>query len=101
MEKPSRLYITRRNGESFVIGDDVVVTLHRQPRGKTAIAEIRTGSDVQSLPIKFEVPFAPCPDVFVVVPQVGRRSTNLRVMVEAPRHIRILRSELLTRASPA
>lgn len=98
MDQISRLHISRKNGQSFLIGDHTTVTLFRQPRSQLITAEIQQKNGKRRrVNIQMGKTFYPCPDVAISVTPDGNRGSSLRVTIEAPRSIKILRSELVGR----
>lgn len=94
-----RLAFTRRNGESFQVGEDTLVTVYRRSNDREAKVEIiRADRTRQELRVKQQEPFYVHPEVEVRLTfDHGRGGT--KVLVTAPKNIRIMRSELVN-ASP-
>lgn len=90
----SRLIITRRIGESFLVGDTHKVTLLRNQRG--LYIKVETPAGGKTTPIRPDQPVEVMPNVVVEL-RKHRPDANAtyRVMVLAPRNIKIIRTELL------
>lgn len=92
---PSRLIITRRIGESFLVADTYMVTLIRNRHGLAL--RIDAGSNTKTIPTDVDKP-AHIMDNVIVELRVHREAatSTYRVMILAPREISVVRSELLT-----
>ena len=95
-----RLAFTRRNGESFQVGEDTLVTVYRRSSEREARVEIiRADRTRQELRVKQHEPFYVYPEVEVRLTFDHGRGASTKLLVTAPKNIRIMRSELVN-ASP-
>lgn len=91
------LVFTRRNGESFQIGEDTLVTIHRRGHERVARVEVmRADRTHQELRISQSEPFPVHPKVQVELIFDHGRGSSTKVKVIAPKSISIMRSELLS-----
>jgi sRNA-binding carbon storage regulator CsrA len=92
-----RLAFTRRDGESFQVGEDTLVTIHRRGYERVARVEIiRADRTHQELRIRQGEPFSVHPQVEVELQFDHGRGASTKVKVTAPKNISIMRSELLS-----
>lgn len=90
------LAFTRRSGESFLIGEDIIVAIHRRSHERVARVEVlRSDRTKQDLRVEQHKAFHPHPQVEVELIFDHGRGAGTRVKVTAPKNIRILRSELV------
>ena len=95
-----RLAFTRRNGESFRVGEDTLVIIYRRSSEQEARVEIiRADRTQQRLRVKQQEPFYVHPEVEIRLSFDHGRGASTKVLVTAPKNIRIMRSELIN-ASP-
>jgi len=95
-EEIGRLAFTRRNGESFQVGEDTLVTIHRRGHERVARVEVlRADRTRQDLRIKQGEPFFVHPKVEVELIFDHGRGASTKVKVTAPKNISVMRSELL------
>ena len=94
------LAFTRRNGESFRVGEDTLIVVHRRPGRNVARVEIiQADRTRQKLQIRQNEPLYVHPEVEIRLSFDHGRGTSTKVLVSAPKNIRIMRSELVN-ASP-
>lgn len=97
MQDVTRLLITRKNGESFLLDDHTKVTLHRPRRENRAELEITRDGESRRVPIGNREPCQVADNVSVeLIFDHGRGGDRVRVMVLAPKSVKILRSELIS-----
>lgn len=90
------LVFTRRDGESFQVGEDTLVTVNRRSHERVAVVEIlRTDRTRQELRVNQGAPFAVHPQVSVELIFDHGRGASTKVKVTAPKSIKIMRSELI------
>lgn len=88
-----RLVFTRKSGQGFYIGDDTFISVHNQDDGIHAM--IFSGSNLESLRVKpNETIHRPGGIQIEIDHSTKHPRAGLRVMVLAPKDVRILREEL-------
>jgi sRNA-binding carbon storage regulator CsrA len=98
MSEIGRLLFTRRSGESFVVGDGTQVIVHTVDGKRTYQVGIISPDGTKSYrSVMAREPFWPVPEVKVELSPDQDRNRSIRIMVLAPKSIRILRSELIAR----
>lgn len=94
-EQIGRLLFTRKDGESFHIGEDTIVTVHRVPGPRARVEVLRADRTGETFEVAQREPFFPAPGVHVELSFDHNRGKGTKVMALAPKSIRIMRSELL------
>lgn len=99
-EKIGRLVFTRFDNQSFHLGDDTIVAVKQLPGQRAKIDITRSNRAVEVYTVGFGEPFFPLQDVHVEISKDQRHTKSMKVMVLAPKSIRIMRSELLSEEAP-
>lgn len=91
-----RLVFSRKTGESFVVGD-TTVTVKRLYPSRAVNAEVQVpGKPLETHSLADERPLHLPGDVAITATVPLQRGDRINVSVEAPKNIKILRSELIS-----
>lgn len=97
MQEIGRLLFTRKDGESFVVGTGTTVTLNRRAKEMSAKVTILRDGEVSTHTLKNRQPLQIEENVHMELCMDHGRGTGIRVLVVAPKDIKVLRSELIGR----
>lgn len=95
MQEVGRLLFTRKDGESFVVGTDTTITLHRRPHAQQAKAVITRRDEVSIHVANNREPIELEEGIHFEVSFDKGRGSAMRVLVVAPKTVKVLRSELI------
>ena len=95
MQEIGRLLFTRKDGESFVVGTDTTITLHRRPHAQQAKAVIKRGTEETIHIAKNREPMQLEEGIHFEVSFDRGGGNAMRVLVAAPKNVKVLRSELI------
>lgn len=98
MQEIGRLLFTRKDGESFVVGNDTTITLHRKAPARANVV-IKRGDEVRTHNVGDREPIEINEHASMEVSfDYGKgRTSGMRVLVIAPKSVKVLRSELIGR----